>query len=228
MCPEGQGCFSGGCRYPNAGETGAGQIFYPSPAQSNGNITAPPGYFCSNQICTEGTVCGTGQECPASCSSCVNSVCRCTRGALLENCAQNTDCESGLCRETSLGLVCVPSGGECAFNYSTRGCTGCCPTPAAPYCVSGICQLSSLGAPCGAPGMPPDLCNNPSALTGVPTVVPDQMGFFCVNGACATDPGSSNALCTFNSCALIEPGTFTCDLVPTPTTQPQYRCLVSP
>lgn len=231
MCPEGQGCFNGGCRYPYVGETGIGQLFYSSPAQVNGNITAPPGYFCSSQTCGTGPTgsayipCGLNQSCPSACDACVNSICRCVLGDLGEFCAQNTDCASGLCQDTQLGRICIPGGGQCAFNYSVTGGAGSCPTPAAPYCVNGLCSGISLGAPCGATGMPLDLCNNPSALTRVPTAVPDGMGFFCVNGTCQTQPAGLNALCTPNSCVSIETGVLTCEAVSTPTLT-QFRCQV--
>jgi hypothetical protein len=231
-CPTGQGCFNNACRYPYPGETGTNLNFYPSIAQQNGNITAPPGYFCSRTVCGTGTdgldniPCGiTGATgCPSTCSYCINSVCRCTAGQLYEPCSENTDCLSGLCSVTKLGKVCVPSGGLCAFNYSSTGCTGCCPFPSEPYCVSGKCSANSLGALCGNTGSPPDLCNNPSALTGVTGTITDNMGFFCVNGFCQQNPGLLNQQCTPGSCQFLNNNAFICTSVSTPTIM-EMRCL---
>lgn len=228
-CPVGQGCFNQACRYPYPGETGTNLLFYPSMAQGHGNITAPPGYFCSKTICgNEYRPCGlTGQTgCGSSCPYCINAVCRCTAGELYETCAQNSDCLSGLCSETQFGRVCVPPGGACAFHYSVTGCSGCCPVPSEPYCVAGKCSATSLGAMCGSTGSPPNLCNNPSALTGIPNtgISPDGMGFFCVNGTCQEHPGTFNQQCTPGSCQFLTDRAFVCAAVMTPTIT-EMRCL---
>ena len=216
-CPTGQGCFQNSCRYPYGGETGLNVINYPSPANANGNVVAPPGYFCL------GTVCGTGpnleepiscvnqQECPESCPFCVNSKCRCTKGANLETCKNNSDCESGICNETIYGKSCVPVGGKCVFNYSSNGPTGSCPVNK-PYCVDGTCSAVSLGAVCGATGMPYDLCRNRQALgaPGTTGISPNGMGFFCSNGKCQETPGDLNALCSAESCLFSKDGVLSC------------------
>lgn len=231
-CPLGQGCFNQVCRYPYAGETGANQINYPSPAQGNGIINAPPGYFCSGTVCsdtgTTGPISCTGTTglvglCPSTCPFCVNSVCRCTSGENTEQCRTNGDCSSGLCANG----VCVPIGGECITNHSITGTTGMCPV-AKPYCVNGVCSLASLGAICGATGMPYDLCNNPQALgvTGATGTNPTGMGFFCINGFCQESPGELNEQCTPGSCGFIENGILVCTPVETPTI-PEMRCLVT-
>lgn len=219
-CPIGQGCFNNACRFPYAGETGINLINYASVAQENGNITAPPGYFCSTSTCggLTGPISCTGTNtCPSSCSYCIDSVCRCTPGQLLEPCSNNSDCTSGLCGITELGQVCIPIGGECISNYDGSLPTGSngirvCPV-SRPYCVNGTCSTTSLGAVCGASGLPDDLCNNPLSLglTGVTGVTPEGMGFFCVNGICQSNPGQLNSLCTTGSCEFIQDGILVCD-----------------
>jgi hypothetical protein len=227
-CPTGQGCFNNTCRYPYSGQTGLNLINYPSPAQSNGNIAAPPGYFCPVAACGTGPTgdvinCISATDCPGNCSSCVNSVCRCTKGQLTEHCADNADCESGLCR----GNVCVGSGGQCTSNYDgTTGIIdlGSCPI-SSPYCVDGLCSPVSLGAACGATGQPEDLCNNLQALgiIGQTGISPDGMGLFCVNGRCQSTPGNLNQLCTPGSCLFVENEVFVCVPEPTPSIL-QSRC----
>ena len=228
-CPIGQGCFGQSCRYPYIGETGANLINYPSSAQNNGNIAAPPGYFCSGNICGTGPTSqspincsGTGTLCPSTCPYCINSVCRCTVGQLTEQCRSGGDCISGLC----VNNICVPVGGECTLNSNGTGCTGCCPI-SRPYCVNGTCSTVSLGAPCGTTGVPPDLCSNPNSLgvVGPTGISQNGMGFFCVNGTCQTDPGELNELCTPGSCGFIQNGALVCVPIVTPTI-PEMRCLV--
>lgn len=211
-CDVGQGCFDNVCRYPMDGETGTAVINYPSVAQTNGNITAPPGYFCSTADCGQtATSCPSNELCPSTCPFCISSVCRCTAGALLEPCRSNGDCISGLCGETELGKVCIPIGGECISNYNGTGGVRVCPMTR-PYCVNGTCSTTSLGAVCGSPGDPTDLCRNPQALgaPGQTGVAPDGMGFFCVNGLCQNEPGQLNSLCTDESCEFIESDALVC------------------
>lgn len=234
-CPIGQGCLSGICQFPNVGDTGVNLINYSSIAQENGNITAPPGYFCPVAVCGTGPTgtdpisCdgGTGFAtlCPSSCPFCINSVCRCAPGANLEPCRANGDCASGICGATELGQVCIPPGGECIANFNGTGGIRVCPV-SRPYCVNGTCSTVSLGAVCGATGSPPDLCNNPQALgvIGTTGITPDGMGFFCVNGTCQENPGPLNALCTPGSCEFIENGVLVCRDVPSESI-PQMRCL---
>lgn len=234
-CPTGQGCFDQACRYPYEGETGPNMINYSSPAQTNGNISAPPGYFCLATICGTGTnsptpiSCGTtgttGTTCPTTCPYCVNNNCRCTQGQIYENCNTNSDCASGICASTEIGTVCIPSGGECAFNYNGTGCSGCC-TISKPYCVNGICSNTSLGAFCGSTGLPSNMCSNPLSLGAVGTTAtsPDGMGFFCINGICQETSGTINELCSGNSCTFIENNILTCTSVSTPSIT-QMRCL---
>lgn len=225
-CPVGQGCFDQACRYPYEGETGTNVINYVSPAQINGNITAPPGYLCNTSTCGTGInnqdpiSCDNG-GCPGSCPFCLNGVCRCTSGVNTESCNINSDCLSGLCRTG----ICVPSGGECSTNYDGLTGMGSCPL-FKPYCVNGTCSATSLGAICGSTGLPPDLCSNPQSL-GVPGqtgITPDGMGFFCVNGICQSSPGGLNDLCTPGSCGFIEDGIFICVSVEG-NPIPQMRCI---
>src|SRR5437763_5832581 len=190
-CPVGQGCFSQACRFPYASETSNGQINYISPAQNNGIIEAPPGYFCTTTTCGTGPnsqnpiscgltgITGLTGLCPSNCPFCVNSLCRCTAGQITEQCVINSDCLSNVCNNN----ICVPTGNQCLFNHTGTGCTGCC-SVTLPYCVAGICSATSLGAPCGSTDVPFDLCNNPQALgaTGMTGVTSNGMGFFCVNG----------------------------------------------
>lgn len=221
-CPTGQGCFNNICRYPTSGETGTNFINYPSMAQSNGNITAPPGYVCSTSDCGQtATSCPSNELCPSKCPFCISSVCRCTAGADLEPCRSNGDCLSGLCGQTELGQVCIPEGGECISNYNGTGGIRVCPMTR-PYCVNGTCSTTSLGAVCGSPGDPFDLCRNPQALgaPGQTGLAPDGMGFFCVNGLCQNEPGQLNQLCTADSCEFIETGAFVCS-------NDTQRCIVS-
>lgn len=230
-CPVGQGCFEHSCRYPYSGETGTNLIFYPSKAQENGNISAPPGYFCSRTTCGTGPnginpiSCSSSSDCNSTCPYCIDSVCRCTAGKLYESCTNNSDCLSGKCSITYLGTVCVPPGDECSFNFQPLGCNGCCPTSSHPYCVDGICSDSSQGAPCGYTGAPSNLCSNPTALIGTGTtgISPDGMGFFCVNGTCQDTPASLNEQCTTGSCEQLEIGAFVCAPEMTPTIL-QHRC----
>jgi len=232
-CPTGQGCFNQSCRYPYDGETGPNMITYFSPAQNNGNIAAPPGYFCSSTNCGIGGqsqpiyCAGSSGTCPGSCQYCVNDYCRCTQGQLYEGCQVNTDCISGLCSETEWGNICVPTGGDCAFNYNGTGCQGCC-TVSSPYCINGKCSNVSLGAMCGGSGVPPDMCNNPLSLGAVGTtgITNNGMGFFCVNGTCQSTPGSLNTLCSGGSCSFIQNGALVCTPVTTPSIN-QMRCLVT-
>lgn len=224
-CPVGQGCFNQACRYPYDGETGPNLINYTSAAQFNGNITAPPGYFCTATVCGTGPdpiYCGTtGSSCPSSCPFCVNGLCRCTAGAVTELCSTNTDCVSKVCIDS----VCFPSGGNCIGNYDGIGGTGLC-TALNPYCVNGVCSNTSLGAICGATGMPPDLCYNPQSLGAVGTtgINPEGMGFFCVDGFCQQQPGGLNDQCTSGSCTYIQDNILTCTPVITPTIT-EFRCL---
>ena len=233
-CPVGQGCFDRACRFPYVGETGANMINYPSPAQANGNIMAAPGFLCSSTTCgtTAGTgpisCSGTGDTCPNSCPFCVNTVCRCTAGQVTESCRSNMDCASGVCVDTASGRRCIAAGGECTSNYN--GMTGIldlrtCPV-SRPYCVNGLCSNVSLGAICGATGMPPDLCSNPAALgvIGPTGITPNGMGFFCVNGTCQQEPGTLNDQCTPGSCAFISNTELVCTSVITPGI-PEMRCL---
>ena len=189
-CPIGQGCFGQTCRYPYKGDTGSNMINYYSPAQINGNIVAPPGYFCSNTDCGVENLnfplyCGNTRSCPNKCPYCVNNFCRCTPGQIYEECRSNSDCISGLCSQTLIGNICVPDGGECAFNYNGTGCLGCC-SITNPYCVNGKCSNVSLGAICGGTGLPLDMCSNPLSLGAIGTtgISNNGMGFFCVNGSC--------------------------------------------
>ena len=230
-CPIGQGCFSNSCRYPYDGETGPNMITFLSPAQANGNVTAPPAYFCPASNCGTGQhphpipCTSPGQSCPSSCQYCVNNYCRCTQGQLYESCRSNSDCVSGLCSDTEIGTICVPSGGECAFNYNGTGCQGCC-SPSNPYCVNGKCSNVSLGAICGSKSLPPDMCNNPLSLgsSGTTGITDNGMGFFCVNGTCQNDPGPLNSLCAGDSCAFIYNNSLVCSPVSTPDII-HMRCL---
>ena len=216
-CPIGQGCFNQSCRYPYDNETSPNMITYFSPAQNNGNIVAPPSYFCSSSNCGVSgqnlpIPCDSFNDiCPITCQYCVNNYCRCTQGQLYEQCHQNTDCLSGLCTDTKLGKICVPAGGECAFNYNGSDCKGCC-TVNAPYCVNGKCSDVSLYAICGGNDLPPDMCNNPLSLGAIGTtgITNDGMGFFCVNGTCQNTPGSLNTLCSGDSCEFIHNGALVC------------------
>lgn len=228
-CPTGQGCFNQACRYPYEGETGTNLINYTSSAQNNGNITAPPGYFCTGTICGTGTnnqdyiQCQNNELCPSSCPFCVNSVCRCTIGEITESCRANADCITGLCDNGT----CVPIGGECVNNFDSKSisCTNCCPV-SAPYCVNGKCSNLSLGAICGVTGLPDDLCNNPMSLgaPGVTGVTSNGMGFFCVNGICQETPGGLNEQCTPGSCEFVNNGILVCTRIDTPSI-PEMRCL---
>lgn len=211
-CPTGQGCFNMACRFPYAGETGNGLINFVSPAQVRGDITAPPGYFCTLGNCAvTGTNvaigCSANTLCPLSCPFCVNDVCRCTAGALYESCIHNTDCASGVC----MNGICVFRGGQCAYNYNGTGCTGCCHV-SAPYCVNGICSPVSNGAICGSTGLPVNMCRDPTSLGAIGSLEdePNGMGFFCVNGRCQTDPGQYNQLCVQGSCEFLESSAFIC------------------
>lgn len=229
-CPTGQGCFEQICRYPYAGETGPERINYPSSAQNNGNITAPPGYICPTSICGTGPTghttipCNNTNACPSSCGYCIDSVCRCSQGKVTEICRNNTDCESGLC---SANKVCILNPGECIFNYSGTACENCCPA-SAPYCASGKCSEVSLGAVCGATGLPSDLCSNPQSLgvSGPTGITQNGMGFFCVNGTCQSTPGNLNDLCTDGSCATINNISLVCTPTETPNI-PLLRCLTT-
>ncbi len=224
-CPIGQGCFDQSCRFPYDGETGPNMITYISSAQNNGNITAPPAYFCSTSICGTGSndpiTCGETGLCPSSCPFCINSVCRCTPGQNLESCRSNGDCISGICSND----ICIPSGGECFANYN--GTSEGCPI-SKPYCSNGICSTSSLGAICGSTGMPSDLCNNPQSLgvIGVTGISPDNMGMFCRNGRCQLNPAQLNDQCTHGSCQFIEDNVLVCLPVETPSIL-EHRCLVA-
>jgi len=226
-CPSGQGCFNNSCRYPYIHETSPDMLTFSSPAQENGNISAPPAYFCQSSSCGTGPFlhpisCDSNTSCPSNCQYCVNGSCRCTPGELYEICSSNTDCISGLCSHTSLGSLCVPIGGECAFNYNGSDCDGCC-NRINPYCINGKCSNLSLGAICGSPDLPPDMCNNPLSLGAVGNtgISNDGMGFFCVNGSCQSTPGLFNDLCSGNSCTHIHDTSFTC----INTISNQMRCL---
>lgn len=236
-CPIGQGCLNQSCRYPYDGETGTNMINYTSPAQNNGNITAPPGYFCPVTICGTGPnnqdpincdsgTTGLSDICPSSCPFCVNSVCRCTQGDILESCQNNSDCSSGICSDTDQGKLCIPPGGDCISNYNGTGGTLICPI-SRPYCVNGTCSQVSLGAVCGITGLPPDLCSNPQSLgvAGPTGITPNGMGFFCVNGTCQENPGQLNSQCSTGSCGFIENGILVCLPIQTPSI-PEMRCLV--
>lgn len=221
-CPIGQGCFNQICRFPYDTEIHTGNITYISPAQTNNNITAPPGYLCSITNCgangTDPIYCDTDTICPSTCPYCVNSVCRCTIGVNTEECATNADCASGVCNNN----ICIPSGGQCSMNYNNGACTGCCPV-SNPYCVNGICSPTSLGAMCGSNNLPDNMCTTAQALgntTAVTGISPDGMGFFCTNGVCKSRPGRLNELCTSGSC---ETG-LNCLPVMTPTIL-EMRCL---
>lgn len=230
-CPTGQGCFNQACRYPYDGETGPNVINYFSPAQNNGNISAPPGYFCLATNCGTGTnsqnpiTCNSSTVCPTTCPYCVNGNCRCTQGQIFENCQHGSDCLSGICSTTDSGTICAPNGGECSFNFNGTGCQGCC-SISNPYCVNGKCSNSSLGAMCGSTGLPADMCYNPLSLGAVGTTAmsPNNMGPFCVNGFCQQTPGVLNELCSDNSCVFIEGKVLTCTSVSTPSIT-QMRCL---
>lgn len=230
QCPLGQGCFNSVCRYPYEGETGSNMINFYSPAQINGNISAPPGYFCrAGGFCgltgTQQTPipCGTtGSLCPNNCSYCVNGTCRCTPGVLFEGCSGNSDCASKLCSDN----ICVPSEGDCVYNYDGSGNPGVC-NASKPYCVNGTCSNLSLGAMCGTG--PVTLCSNPINIGGVgtPGITSAGMGFFCVNGFCQDTPGTLNDLCSDNSsCEYIQNGVLVCAPVTTPNII-QMRCLAS-
>ena len=233
-CGPGQGCFNQVCRYPYDGETSPNTITFVSPAQNNGNITAPPAYFCSSTLCGTGTNnqdpihCSNETDpCPNSCPFCVNSVCRCTSGSILESCRNNSDCASGLCSSTDNGKMCVPIGGECVSNYNGTGGVKVCPI-SKPYCVNGTCSKVSLGAPCGSANLPADLCNNPQSLgvIGPTGITENGMGFFCVNGTCQETPGDLNDLCSPGSCGFIDTGALICAPISTQSI-PEMRCLIS-
>jgi hypothetical protein len=202
-CPLGQSCFSNVCRYPNnSGETPTGETYYNSDAQVMGNLAAPPGYLCESAFCgVTASVCSSDISCNGSCPYCVDSVCRCTKGEIYESCVNNIDCLSNFCKDSSLGKICYPSGGECAFNYGTTGVegTGVC-TIDKPYCSNGICSITSDSSICGG-NVPDGMCSNPLllGLTGITGVNPDPMGAFCVQGICSTVPGLNNQICLSDS-----------------------------
>lgn len=213
-CPLGSICINNICIYGDQSPPG-NQILYLSNANFNGNVRAPAGYYCSTSLCGQPDQpntpydCSRDHNCTGTCPYCVSSVCRCVPGALYESCAQNSDCSSGLCADTERGRICVPEGGQCAFNYNERGGQGTCTNPHMPYCVAGICSATSEGALCGSSSDPPDLCVNLGSLTISSKT--DGMGFFCVNGRCQTQAGTLNDLCSGNSCQYIESGTFVCE-----------------
>lgn len=230
-CPIGQGCFNlSTCRYPYDGETGTAMITFVSPAQSKGNISAPPAYFCPTTSCGTGPnninpiSCTGSTGCSGNCPFCVNGLCRCTSGEIYETCSRNSDCSSGLCDFRN--KICIPSGGQCAYNYNNEEepCDLCC-SVGLPYCVNGRCSNVSDGAMCGSVNLPSDMCNNPLSLGAIgPTgITPNGMGFFCINGFCQQDPGNLNQQCRGNSCEFISDGTFTCTPVNTPSIS-QMRC----
>lgn len=226
-CPVGQGCFGQSCRFPYQSESSPGELNFVSPAQNNGIITAPPGYFCSTTTCGTGhnneviIPCSSDSACPAQCQFCVNFVCRCTSGQVTEKCVSNNDCLSGVCDKNN---TCIASGNQCFSNYN--GSTGSCPITM-PYCVNGTCSPVSLGAICGSANLPPNLCNDPQSLgvTGLTGISPNGMGFFCINGTCQETPGGLNDLCTAGSCEFIENSVFVCVAVETPSI-PQMRCMI--
>jgi hypothetical protein len=234
-CPTGKGCFDKICRYPYDNETHNNMITFTSPAQINGNITAPPAYFCTTNSCGTGLnmidkiPCSQGLTgliglCPSTCPYCVNSTCRCTIGQDYEECRTNADCQSGLCKSMTGGNICVPIGGECIYNFDGTGGNNICPMNK-PYCVNGTCKEVSLGAICGITGLPSDLCNNPRSLgvTGATGITNDGMGFFCVNGICQQNPGELNDLCTTGSCTYVDDNILVCKQVQTPSII-QHRC----
>lgn len=214
QCPTGQGCFSGICRYPQTGDNLEGLITYLSPSQNRGDIAAPPGYFCTVNQCGnqdfDPIPCATATQCPDSCSSCVNGVCRCIKGDLYESCTVNTDCKSDNCIDSDLGRVCGFAGGsDCLFNYNglndvngvtPANCPDCCPSTT-PYCVNGACAIASDDALCGYQNARSDICFNTG--TGEPNAAPDGMGYFCVDGRCTNTPGFYNQQCTPGSCQAL-------------------------
>lgn len=214
-CGIGEGCFTGGCRYPYPGETGTGMLMFPSDSSNRGNVTAPPGYFCPQSNCgltgIGGPIGCTGSSsCPSSCSFCIDNVCRCTAGELYEPCTQNRDCLSGVCGSSIYGQVCIPVGGQCAFNYSLTGGTGFCPSSLEPYCVDGRCSSNSLGALCGSDRDSSNLCS-----TG---------GYFCVNGRCRDSVGTLNQQCSGNACLTVDTTNFICGPKENQNSELQRRC----
>ena len=215
-CPVGQACTAGVCRFPVLDQVSPGLINIPSVGQANGNVLAPPGFFCPASTCatmgTEPLVCNTSTPCPDTCPFCINNVCRCTPGILYEPCSTNTDCESQQCLATDSGKVCAPPQGQCVFNYNNSPCVGCCPVTA-PYCtVAGVCSTVSLGAICGSADLPVNMCADPTSLgaAGVPGLAPNGMGFFCVNGTCTETPGPLNSLCSGTACLTLTEAAFVC------------------
>lgn len=204
-CPLGQGCFNLTCRFPYNDDTSSGVVFFSSPANSNGNITAPPGYYCPFSSCgTQQQSCTSSSDCSSSCPFCVNSVCRCTPGDITESCSSHSDCSSTMC----ISNLCVPPGGQCLYNHNTTNPLSSslvCPIYS-PFCVDGLCSRSSIGSPC----LSDETCNDSSS--------------FCVNGICQPTPGNYNTLCTSNSCYVLDNNVFSCSDVPNSSGSTQKRC----
>jgi len=151
------------------------------------NISASTATSLQPYSCSSSLTCTYG--------SCVNAVCRCTKGRLFENCVSNSDCESGICSQVGSEMMCT-NGTECSYNYNGTGCTGCC-SASAPYCVHGLCSMGSEGALCGDPTLPDDMCYDSSSLgSTIPFgFAKNDAGFFCINGRCQRDVGEYNQIC---------------------------------
>lgn len=227
-CPTGMICSdrSNSCIYPINAQQVNNNLYYESLAQEKGNITAPPGYMCSFDICgndDNSKISCDNNSCPSSCPFCIDSVCRCTPGEIYESCKDNSDCISNICDTTS--KICIGSGGQCAYNYN--GITGhlICPRDS-PYCVDGTCSSNSLNARCGN-DTPDDFCYN-SLYFDTNQNISDQniTGIFCVNGTCQRDSGLLNEICINNntSCSIINGIPLVCKLNDKELI-PKMRCL---
>lgn len=181
-CPTGMTCSNEKiCRSPSSIEVAPDAITFASFAQINGNISAPPAYFCNNTSCGSEPILCTG-TCPHSCPYCINGVCRCTPGEIYEPCNNNDDCISHNCQLTDYGMICLSRDAECAFNYGQGGSIKSCPSTK-PYCSNGICSTQSRGSLCSTS----DSCINLGDVTS-------SNGWYCVNGTCQDIPGITSHL----------------------------------
>lgn len=149
-------------------------------------ITYKDGDVCPISTCgKEPKPCTKDTKCPDGCGYCVDGLCKCLPGELQSACIVNTDCKSGKCTDH----VCVVNDGGCSTSKDCSGDT--------PYCVSGACSSTIIGATCQS---------GADCFSGGM--------YYCVNGTCAQEPGSYGDLCVDDmDCTGYYPNPLVCQSV---------------
>jgi hypothetical protein len=136
--------------------------------------------------CADGRL-GDGEtdvDCGGVCAPCTNGFA----------CAQNDDCEAGICQNSVCGASCDPLLQDCADGE------GCYPGHENYFCATDVSGVGGVpGDPCDAPGD----CN-PGALCVPQARVPDCGGRQCCTFYCDLSDPDADATCTGTSSCVAD------------------------